>query len=401
VSVVEGSAVDARLRHLVQVPIPLSVPGSSIVTVIAQLNREHERAGGACTTIWSHNRPTLEGERVVGEVQLVDYTRRCPRQRVSREQVLTDVIRGRLGGRRPFTGRVVEPAAEAAARLAPDLVVVHEGHYATAGLPYWRDLLPDTVLVLHFHTPPSRSYGRRELRRLLSRADQLSFVSEALRSAVRARVGDLPVPSAVVHNGVDTTVFHPRGRQLSERALKIAFVGEVAWHKGVHVLIQACASMAGDVNLTVMGGVRHGVPTEPSDYERELRDLAMRRRLNVNFLPFGSPAQVAEQMRRADVVCVPSLWPEPFGMVALEAMACGAAVVASDTGGLPEACGGAALLFPPGDVERLGGQLESLQSAHALKELSAQSLARAAGATWSASYASFRAAISEVVWRVA
>jgi glycosyltransferase involved in cell wall biosynthesis len=60
-----------------------------------------------------------------------------------------------------------------------------------------------------------------------------------------------------------------------------------------------------------------------------------------------------ELYRRAKVVVVPTLWPEPFGLVALEAMACGRPVVATDIGGLSGTVGETGLIFPPGDAEAL------------------------------------------------
>ena len=59
-------------------------------------------------------------------------------------------------------------------------------------------------------------------------------------------------------------------------------------------------------------------------------------------------------MSRAAIVAVPSRWAEPFGMTALEAMACGAALICSDRGGLLEVAGSAALIArpdPPGALE--------------------------------------------------
>jgi glycosyltransferase involved in cell wall biosynthesis len=57
---------------------------------------------------------------------------------------------------------------------------------------------------------------------------------------------------------------------------------------------------------------------------------------------------------------VPSVWPEPFALTSLEGMAAGAAVVASDVGGVPEAVGGAGLLVPPGDDAALAAALAGL-----------------------------------------
>jgi glycosyltransferase involved in cell wall biosynthesis len=64
----------------------------------------------------------------------------------------------------------------------------------------------------------------------------------------------------------------------------------------------------------------------------------------------------------ADVAVVPSQWPEPFGLAAIEAMACGAVPVVSDAGILPEIIGpeNAACVFPQGDPGRLADRLEAM-----------------------------------------
>jgi glycosyltransferase involved in cell wall biosynthesis len=65
-------------------------------------------------------------------------------------------------------------------------------------------------------------------------------------------------------------------------------------------------------------------------------------------------------MAAAACVVVPSVWQEPYGMVAAEAVALGRRVVASDVGGLPEACGGKAVLVPPGDAGALAAAIEKM-----------------------------------------
>ncbi len=70
------------------------------------------------------------------------------------------------------------------------------------------------------------------------------------------------------------------------------------------------------------------------------------------------PHAVADLMRRSRVLAAPSAWNEPFGLVALEAAACDAIVVASRDGGLPEAAGPDALIVEPGDVEALAAAIK-------------------------------------------
>lgn len=78
---------------------------------------------------------------------------------------------------------------------------------------------------------------------------------------------------------------------------------------------------------------------------------------------------IKQLYQAADIAVVPSVWPEPFGLVAVEAMACGAPVVVSDTGGLggiPEH-GMSGYAFPAGDADALAARLEALLDDDALR----------------------------------
>jgi glycosyltransferase involved in cell wall biosynthesis len=79
---------------------------------------------------------------------------------------------------------------------------------------------------------------------------------------------------------------------------------------------------------------------------------------------------VIEALRRSLLVVVPSIWPEPFGLVALEAAAAGKPVVAAEIGGLPDIVvpGETGLLVPPGDAGELGAVMQRLITAPALRE---------------------------------
>jgi len=67
-----------------------------------------------------------------------------------------------------------------------------------------------------------------------------------------------------------------------------------------------------------------------------------------------------QRLNEARILVVPSLWNEPFGIVALEGIACGLAVVGSAGGGLPEAIGPCGLTFPNGDAAALAARLAEL-----------------------------------------
>ena len=82
-----------------------------------------------------------------------------------------------------------------------------------------------------------------------------------------------------------------------------------------------------------------------------------------------SHAEALALYQGADIAVVPSLWREPFGLVAVEAMAAGLPVVASDTGGLSDIVrpGQTGLLVPPGDAAALAAALETLLDDAALR----------------------------------
>ena len=86
--------------------------------------------------------------------------------------------------------------------------------------------------------------------------------------------------------------------------------------------------------------------------------------LNINSSVRLIGAQHGEQLvatlNRHELMVVPSLWREPFGVVALEGLACGCIVLASDGGGLPEAVGPAGILFKRGDLKDLSEKLKFL-----------------------------------------
>jgi len=69
---------------------------------------------------------------------------------------------------------------------------------------------------------------------------------------------------------------------------------------------------------------------------------------------------VLEAMTRAAIVIVPSRWPEPFGLTALEAIACGAPLIVSPRGGLPEVAGEAAIYADPEDISGLAAIIMAL-----------------------------------------
>lgn len=159
--------------------------------------------------------------------------------------------------------------------------------------------------------------------------------------------------------------------------LTVGYAGRLAAHKGVDVLLRA-ASLDERLHLRIAGAGPDG---------HDLRELARPLGDRVAFLgPLDEDALPAFY-RGLDALAVPSLetpgWVEQFGRVAVEAMACGTPVVASESGALPDVVGAAGLLVPPGDPRALCDALLRVGEEPGLWDrLRASGLRRAADCSW-------------------
>lgn len=161
----------------------------------------------------------------------------------------------------------------------------------------------------------------------------------------------------VIPNPYDDRIFTRSSE--SVRDTELLFVGRLIREKGVHVLLEAL-SLLGEQgmrpHLTVVG---HGPDSEY--LAGKSRELGLTDQ--VTFVGPKLGPELAAILNRHECVVVPSLWREPFGVVALEAIACGCIVVGSEGGGLKEAIGPCGLTFPNGDAPALANTLRQLLSA--------------------------------------
>jgi glycosyltransferase involved in cell wall biosynthesis/GT2 family glycosyltransferase len=136
----------------------------------------------------------------------------------------------------------------------------------------------------------------------------------------------------------------------------VGFVGRLERYKGVHVLVEAMASVPG-ARLRLVGDGPMAAALEAQVQRLGLAD-------RVELQGFVAQEDVAEQLRHLDVLVVPSIpnerWTEQFGRVAVEAMAAGVPVVVSRAGALPDVVGEAGLLVEPDDPAALAAAIRGL-----------------------------------------
>lgn len=181
------------------------------------------------------------------------------------------------------------------------------------------------------------------LKRLALRRAHNLYISRAIAEHVG-------LPGEIVGNPYEAAVF--RGIAGIERSGELIFVGRLVSDKGVDVLLHALQRLAGRLQprLTIVGG---------GPEEETLRALARELGVDaqVTFAGVRRGEELARLLNAHRVLVVPSRWAEPFGLVAIEGMACGCRVIASAAGGLPEAVGPGGALFPNGDADALAAEI--------------------------------------------
>lgn len=144
----------------------------------------------------------------------------------------------------------------------------------------------------------------------------------------------------------------------------IVFVGRMIPDKGAMKLAEALALLATQDELRTATFVGDG--PERVDVEEFVRGCGLGGFVEFKGLMRGDA--LAEEVARHRVMVVPSIWPEPFGIVALEGMAAGCAVIGSCVGGLPEAIGEGGMVIPPDSAQTIASGVREILDNHDLRK---------------------------------
>ncbi len=256
--------------------------------------------------------------------------------------------------------------------------------------------MPGTPVMLFLHNDPQGMRGAKtpvERGVLLRRLARVATVSEYLRTLLVEGVAGAP-DVAVFPNFVDLAAMP---KPLPEQT--ILFAGRVVADKGADGFVAACALALPQLpgwRAEMIGADRFGANSPETPFLRALRPEAAK--AGVMMAGWKPHREVLAAMAGAAIVVVPSRWPEPFGLAALEAMACGAAVLCSPRGGLVEVMGDAAWPINPDDPQDLASKIVQLaQNPAARAVLSEAGLARAASFSVAAARSRLAALRFEVV----
>jgi glycosyltransferase involved in cell wall biosynthesis len=186
-----------------------------------------------------------------------------------------------------------------------------------------------------------------ELKKAVTHFSKNVCCSQAVQSCIPGR-------SVVIPNSYRSEIFKEYGDVRKD--LDIVFVGRLVSDKGVTDLIDALGQL-GQADFRPRLSIVGAGPEQPLILAR-VEALGLRRQVTFTGTKRGS--DLARFVARHRVMAVPSRWAEPFGIVALEGIACGCVVVGTGLGGLPEAIGPCGVTVPNGDTSAMALALRYL-----------------------------------------
>ncbi len=285
---------------------------------------------------------------------------------------------------RPAWGAFARDLAMAADATDADLVHCHTWYTHLAGLLASRAYSLPLMLTVH-SLEPLRPWKREQLaggydlsswveKTALEAADAVIAVSRGTREDVLRHFDVAAERVHVIHNGIDSEFFAP---DMATDALErhgialdvpyILFVGRITRQKGIVHLIRAIRQLDAGIGVVLAAGLPD-TPELAAEVEAGVI-AAQQERPNVVWIPdMLSRSDVRQLYSHATLFVCPSVY-EPFGIINLEAMACGRAVVAAAVGGIPEVVvdGETGVLVPvefkqddpmtPADPDRFAGDL--------------------------------------------
>jgi len=245
-------------------------------------------------------------------------------------------------------------------RHRPDLIEVHNRPALARALS--RCGIPVHLIL---HNDPQDMHGARRPRQRqeLMQHVRVFVVSLWLRRRYLEDLDDGPV--TVMPNCLDLTTLPTPP---AERAKLVLFAGRMVSDKGADAFVRAWAAVSKQApgwRAIMIGADRFRFNSPRTTFVDRVEASA--NAAGITLCGYQMHHQVLEAMAAASIVVVPSRWPEPFGLTALEAMASGAAVIASPRGGLPEVVGNAALLALPDEGDALEQALLRLINEPALR----------------------------------
>ena len=243
--------------------------------------------------------------------------------------------------------------------------LVHARSRAPAWAAYYAARSAGIPFMTTFHgIYGMEGFGKKKYNSVMVKGERVIAVSQFVQEHILANYNVDPSRIRLIPRGVDFNLFDEaklipdrihqltKSWQIYDNFVPIILCpGRLSRIKGQHVLIEALAKLGDLPFLCIIAGTDNG----HEDYREELQDMVRERGLEGKVRIAGATNYMAEAYTLSNVVVVPSIQPESFGRVAIEAQAMGKVVVATDHGGARETIvqNETGYLVPPDDAQSM------------------------------------------------
>ena len=205
-------------------------------------------------------------------------------------------------------------------------------------------------IIIHLHNDLLNKDSKNALE-ICKVCDKVITVSNYIKSRVETIGAEIPIET--VYNGIDLERFYqatPIDRKtlgFKEDDFIVVYSGRITPEKGVKELIKAFIQLKDypNIKLLIIGGSffgnTKGTDTFISSLQEESKEIAD----SIFFTGFVPYKQIPSYLAMCDVAVIPSLWEDPFPTTVLEAMASGLPIIATNSGGITEACKDCAIII--------------------------------------------------------
>ncbi len=241
-----------------------------------------------------------------------------------------------------------------------NLVEIHNRPYLVKRI---KKKLKACPISLFLHNNPKDMNGAKstlERQELISDCAAIFCVSEFIRNQFLDGLNGDFENVFVLYNGVERKL-----TRFPKKKKEVLYVGRIVPEKGVDLYVDTIKSIAPkfpDWSFNLIGSSKLGEIDKRGSYDLKISKKFREIGTQANFLGFKNKKFVDGKMKSSAIMVIPSLWQEPFGLVAAEAMANGIAIIAANSGGIPEIIGNNGILIDDIDREKLKKVLTYLLS---------------------------------------
>ena len=216
------------------------------------------------------------------------------------------------------------------------------------------------VLTLFLHNDPLEMKGSRTIKErlnLISSTDKIYCVSKYIKNRFLEGISDDEKKVVVLYNGVNRNIKKP-----PKKKKIIIFVGRIVPEKGVHLFkdaIKEIYELTDKWKFMIIGSPKLGIKNF-DNFSKKIKIDFEHLGPRAKMIGFVNATRIHKIMQESSIIVIPSIWNEPFGLVAAEAMSNGLAIISSKVGGLSEIIGNNGILINDIDAKKISNSLLDL-----------------------------------------